>query len=300
MHLIVGGTGILGSIVAQRLLENGDAVRIMTRRPDAALELRRAGAEVVDGDLLDPASVRRACTGASAVVAAAHSLFGRGRNASQYVDGAGHRLLIDAAKAFGANHLVYTSVYDNGPAYRAVPFFRIKYQVEEYLKASGLPYTIVRPTAFMEIHAHQLIGAPVLTKGKVVMFGRGEQPRNFVAAEDVAAVMQMALKDPSLRGRTIDVGGPGNLTSMDVVRLYERARGAPAKVVNLPVGLARAAAAIFKPLHPGISQVLQAAVLADAEDQRFKAAPASVQLPMTSLETWMSQHVSVPQNVSVQ
>jgi uncharacterized protein YbjT (DUF2867 family) len=54
MHLIVGGTGTLGGIVARRLLENGDAVRIMTRRPDAAAALRQAGADAMEGDLLDP------------------------------------------------------------------------------------------------------------------------------------------------------------------------------------------------------------------------------------------------------
>jgi NADH dehydrogenase len=294
MHLIVGGTGTLGRIVARRLLDNGDAVRVMTRNPDAASALREAGAEVVAGDLLDPASVRRACTGANAVVAAAHSLFGRGRHASRHVDDAGHRRLIDTAGECGVEHFVYTSVYDNGPAYRAVPFFRIKYEVEEHLKASGLTWTIVRPTAFMEVHAHLLIGAPILAKGKVVMFGRGEQPRNFVAAEDVAAVIQLALRDGSLRGRTIDVGGPEDLTGMEVVRLYERTRGAPARVVHLPVGLARTVAAILRPLHPGVSQVVQSAVLADTEDHRFKSATNSVPLSLTSLESWMSQNVPAP------
>jgi NADH dehydrogenase len=294
MHLIVGGTGTLGRIVTRRLLHDGDAVRVMTRNPDAASALREAGAEVVAGDLLDPASVRRACSGANAVVASAHSLFGRGRSASRHVDDAGHRRLIDTARDCGVDHFVYTAVYDNRPAYRAVPFFRIKYEVEEHLKASGLTWTIVRPTAFMEVHAHLLIGAPILAKGKVVMFGRGEQPRNFVAAEDVAAVIQLALRDGSLRGRTIDVGGPEDLTGMDVVRLYERTRGTPVRVVHLPVGLARTVAAILRPLHPGVSQVVQSAVLADTEDQRYKAAADSVPSNMTSLESWMSQHVPAP------
>jgi uncharacterized protein YbjT (DUF2867 family) len=146
----------------------------------------------------------------------------------------------------------------------------------------------------MEVHAHLLIGAPILAKGKVVMFGRGEQPRNFVAAEDVAAVIQLALRDGSLRGRTIDVGGPEDLTGMEVVRLYERTRGAPAWVVHLPVGLARTVAAILRPLHPGVSQVVQSAVLADTEDHRFKSATNSVPLSLTSLESWMSQNVPAP------
>jgi len=66
--------------------------------------------------LLDRESALRACTGADIVVAAAHSILGRGRNASIYVDGAGHRQLIDIAKQSAVRHLVFISVYDYGPA----------------------------------------------------------------------------------------------------------------------------------------------------------------------------------------
>lgn len=239
MVLIVGGSGALGSIVTRRLLAAGESVRVMSRTPAKAAALQAAGAHVVQGDLLDRESVVRACAGAQALVAAAHSILGRGTNASVHVDGAAHRQLIDIAKASGVRHVVYTSVYNYGPAYDAVPFFRIKREVEQYLRASGLGHTIVRPTAFMDFHAHVLIGEPILAKGKVVLFGRGEQPRNFVAADDVAQFVMLALRDTSLAGETIDVGGPENLTNMDVVRVYERVSGRQAKVTRLPLGLLR-------------------------------------------------------------
>jgi uncharacterized protein YbjT (DUF2867 family) len=208
MILIVGGGGVLGSLVVGRLLAAGERVRVMSRTPAIAESLRVAGAEVVQGDLLDRDSLVRACAGADAVVAAAHSMLGRGRHASVHVDGHGHRQLFDVAKAAGVRHIVYTSVYDYGEAYRPVTFFRIKMEVERYLQTSGIDYTILRPTAFMEYHAHVLIGEPVLAGRTVVLFGRGEQPRNFVAADDVAQVVNIALRDRSLAGATIDVAGP--------------------------------------------------------------------------------------------
>lgn len=293
MILIVGGTGSLGSAVVDRLLAEGERVRVMTRTPAKAAELSRSGAEVVRGDLLDRDSLVRACEGVDQVVAAAHSLFGRGREASAHVDRRGHTDLIDVAKAAGVRHFIYTSVHDYGPAYRAVPLFRIKYQVEKHLEASGLSYTILRPTAFMEAHAHALIGVPILEKGKVVLFGSGERPRNFVAADDVAAFAVLALRNASLAGATLDVGGPENWTSMEVVRLYERLSRRTAKVTRVPVAVLRLAYPLLRPLHAGFSQVLQSAVVGETADQRFDAQRLRDRFPvqLTRLEAWASQQV---------
>ena len=82
MYLIVGGTGSLGSALARRLLDRGKPVRVMTRRPEDAAELKELGAEVLQGDLLDKASLARANKGATKVVASAHSILGRGKESS--------------------------------------------------------------------------------------------------------------------------------------------------------------------------------------------------------------------------
>ena len=171
MILIVGATGVLGSATTRRLLIAGHPVRAMTRTPAKAAELGQLGAEIVQGDLREPDSLRRACEGVDQVLAAAHSLLGRGREASKYVDDAGHKQLIDIAKAAGVQHFVYPSVNGASPD-QPVPFARIKYDVEQYLQRSGLSYTILRPTAFMEWHAHIFIGQPILEQGQVTLFGR--------------------------------------------------------------------------------------------------------------------------------
>ena len=126
MILIVGATGVLGSALSKRLLENGEQVRAMTRTPEKAAELQAMGAEIVRGDLRDPASLRRACAGAQKVVASAHSVLGRGTAASKYVDGQGYKDLIDAAQSAGVAHFVYVSAYGVGPDH-PTPFMRFKY-----------------------------------------------------------------------------------------------------------------------------------------------------------------------------
>ena len=293
MILIVGGSGTLGHILAVKLLGAGHPVRIMSRTPTKVAVLRAEGAEVVEGDLLDRDSLQRACEGVDAVAAAAHSIMGRGASASVHVDGAGHCRLIDAAKAAGADRFVYVSVYEADPAYRRVPFFRIKHDVEQYLKASGLTYTILRPTAFMDLHAHVLIGEPILKRGKVVLFGRGERPRNFVAASDVAHIAFLSLTDPSLAHEVIDIGGPENLSSNDVVRLYDRRAARAAKVVHAPLFVPRIMSVLLRPFHPGLSQIMQSAVLAETVNQAFDARPLASRFGMQlmTLNEWVTRRL---------
>jgi uncharacterized protein YbjT (DUF2867 family) len=292
MILLVGGTGTLGQAVAARLLGEGERVRVMTRAPASSEALGSAGAELVAGDLLDRASLARACRGVRSVVAAAHSMLGWGRSASANVDGRGHRDLIDAAAEAGVRHFVYTSVYDLGPAHRRIPFFRIKYETEAYLAGSGVPYTILRATAFMEVHAHMLIGVPVIEKGVVAVFGSGVVPRNFVAAEDVGRFAVLALREPALINATLDVGGPENLSNLDVVRLYERLAGRKARVLHVPLALLRAHPLVGL-FHPGAAQLIRAGIVADTVDQSFDAAPLQQRfgLELTRLEDWARRRV---------
>lgn len=293
MILIVGGTGTMGSLLTRLLLAEDQPVRVMTRNLNKAAELEKLGAEVVEGDLLDKASLARACTDAKAVVATAHSILGRGREASKYVDLQGHKDLIDVAQAEGIQHFVYVSVYDHGPAYRQVPFWHIKSTVEGYLRDSGLPYTILRPTAFMEFHAETLIGLPVIEKGKVTLFGRGENPRNFVAAGDVAQIARFALKDHKALGQTIDIGGPENLTNMQVVRLYEKLAGRPAKVGHVPIGVLQVMYRVLRPFHPGLSQIMQSSINSDTSDSTCDPGPLLARYPLklNRLEEWAKRRV---------
>ena len=292
MILIVGGSGVLGNLISLRLLAAGHSVRVMTRTPAKVASLRGAGAEIVTGDLVDRESIVRACTGAEHVIAAAHSLLGRGRYASEHVDREGHQTLIEIAKANGVRHFVYTSAYFRDLAFLAIPFVRIKRDVEQYLRTSGLSYTILRPTAFMDFHAHVLLGKPVIAGKKVVIFGRGEQPRNFVAASDVAQFAVRALDDRSLAGETLDIGGPENFTDLEVVRTYERAAGKKAKVLHLSPALPRVLSRLARPWHSGLGQMLQYASLSDVAEQRFDAGPLQERfpLPLTSLNDWVARN----------
>lgn len=292
MILIVGGTGALGRATTEKLLAQNKSVRILTRTRAKAQDLQKTGAEVVRGDLRDQKSLTRACQGIDMVLASAHSIMGRGSEASKYIDAQGHKWLIDAAKMAGVQHFVYVSALGAAP-HHPVPFFRIKYEIEQYVRNSGLSFTILRPTAFMESHAYGFIGKPILETGKVTLFGKGENPRNFVAAADVAHFAVLALLEPQTAGTVLEIGGPENITNMQVVHLYEEIAGRQAKVSHVPLGILRVMAPLLRPFHAGLSQIMKASIMFDTTDQTFDMSTMLQQYPLTltRLEDWAQNHV---------
>jgi uncharacterized protein YbjT (DUF2867 family) len=142
--LVIGATGNQGGAIARHLLQRGNfKVRAFVRDSNkpAAQALKQAGAELVAGDLNDRTSLDRALQGAYGVFSIQNFQDGLDTEVHQ------GKTVADAAKAAGAQHFVYSSV---GSAERntGIPHFDSKFQVEEYIRAIALPYTILRPVFF--------------------------------------------------------------------------------------------------------------------------------------------------------
>lgn len=287
MILIVGATGKLGGSVARLLLNAGEHVRAMTRTPEKAETLKKLGAEVVAGDLREPGTLAKACSGVTKLLAASHSFVGRGNDSPQVVDDRGNRNLIDAAKAAGVEHFVFTSVLGAHPDH-PVDFFRIKYKSEVYLQNSGLSYTILRPAAFMDTWA-EMVGKPIVEQGKATIFGHGKNPVNFVAVDDVARFAQMALENTRARDQVIEIGGPENLTIEQVIEVFERVAGRQAKRSYVPLPMMRVMKVLMRPLNPGLSRQITAGINMDTTDQTFDITEALKRYPMplTRLEDFV-------------
>jgi uncharacterized protein YbjT (DUF2867 family) len=276
---VVGATGTLGTLVTQRLLETDHRVRVMTRTRTKADDFKRRGAMIVKGDLRDPESLEFALRGVSTVISASHSILGRGENASELVDDEGQRSLIDNAKAAGVAHFIFISVF--GAALdHPIDFWQTKARTERYLRESGLAFTIIRPTAFMEMHAHELIGKAVLAGKRVVLLGAGRNPRNFVAARDVAQLVVTAVDDSAFLGEVISIGGPENLSGRQVVATFERVSGKKAKVTSVPLPVVRSASAAIQKIHPGVSRIMRSAAVFETTDQMYDPAELLLRIPL--------------------
>jgi uncharacterized protein YbjT (DUF2867 family) len=262
--LVVGASGSCGTEIVRLLRNDGWPVRAMTRTPELTGDLVAMGAEVVKGDLIDRASLEAACQGVVYVVASAHAALSKGKNSPQTVDRQGHRDLVDIARNVGVKHFVYVGAI-GGQRYEAVDFFRIKRETEEYVMASGLDYTIVRGAAFMET-THEFIGSRIAQSGKAVVFGAGKRLNSYVSVKDMARFVVLALTDPRLKNRGIDVSAPEPLTSMQVIDIYENVTGRIARRTHVPVPLLRVASGVATLVHPVARRMLQMVTIAATSD----------------------------------
>lgn len=287
MILLAGGTGILGGAVATRLLDQGRPVRALVRNAGRAAQLQQRGAQLAVGDLRDPASLRTACRGATHVITTANAFIGRGRESVATVDRQGNRNLIDAARAEGVRQFVFTSALLRDE-YRAIDYFAAKFETEEYLRTSGVPYTILQPTAFMDVWA-QVIGEPLLKTRTTNVFGPGTHPINFVAADNVADVAVQTIDNPDALNRIVEIGGPDNLTLNEVVAVFERVGGRPGRVRHLPVTLLRALGALLGPFNPVLARQMKAGALMGSWPQPFDPAEMLARYPvrLITLAEWV-------------
>jgi NADH dehydrogenase len=268
MIAVIGGTGRLGRLVTARLVEEGEQVTVVAR---SAPQVRVPGAHFVAADLRDPSTLPAALDGADVVVAAAHGMDpGKGESPAE-VDRDGNIGLIDVAKVRGAD-VVLVSVVD-ASADHPLELFRMKWAAEQHLRASGVPWTIVRASAFAEMWVEMLRGSAHDGKGPQV-FGDGDNPINFVSVQDVAVAVARAATDATLRGQVIAVGGD-DLTLNELAHLV-RPETPPRHV---PRAVLQVMGQVARPVRPSLARLARTALVMDRADLRFDAAASRTAYP---------------------
>ena len=227
--LVTGATGQQGGAVARHLLKQPSfAVRALTRDPakPAGRALAESGAEVIRGDLDDPASVSRAMEGVYGVFSVQN--FMEAGFDGEINQG---KLIADAAKAAGVQHFVYSSVV-SADRHTGLPHFESKWQIEQHIDQSGLSHTILRPAFFMQ-NWYSYMREPILS-GTLPLPLNPQTPLQQISVDDIGAFAALAFQSPSKwHGRTIELAGE-ELTMLRVAELLTRAAGRPVKYVQVP------------------------------------------------------------------
>ncbi len=282
--LVAGGTGRLGTLVVSGLAARGVDVRVMTRDPKRAAHLAGERIEVVTGDVRDPVCATSAVAGVDAVVSAVHGFAGPGGVSPATVDRDGNTYLIKAAQAAGAD-VVLMSVVGAAPD---SPFelFRMKHAAETVLAASAVPSTVVRCAAFLELWI-DLLASTAGRSNRPLVFGRGQNPINFVSVRDVAALVERVTTDRATRGQTLEIGGPDNLTLDQLARMVVAHHGGSNSPRHIPRAALRTMAATVGRLRPELGRQLRAALAMDQYDMTFPTGVNGVRtrfadLPCTS------------------
>ncbi|HEV2372680.1 MAG TPA: NAD(P)H-binding protein [Streptosporangiaceae bacterium] len=211
MIFVIGGNSKVGRELVRLLTVSGHEVTMLCRTGQTAQAARNAGATPVVGNLDDPASLQDGLRGAKRMFLL---------SSPDAQDVGWHRNAIDAAAAAGVNQVVRSSLIGADSA-SSHTFLQHHGAADDYLRGSGVTYTIVRPNNFMQNVPDQMLPS-ISPDGS--LYGSVKQARiSFVDARDVAAVAAQILLDGSYQDTTLDVTGPQALSYPDIAaRLGER------------------------------------------------------------------------------
>ena len=284
--LIVGATGLLGSDICKQLAAEGRNVRALVRPtsdPAKVDGLKSLGVEIVHGDVRDRASLDEACKGVDAVISTVSAMpfsYQPGVNDIQTTDLEGITNLIEAAKANQVSHFIYTSFSKNID--QDFPLRNAKREVEKQLMESGLSYTILRPSCFMEVWLGPAVGFDA-ANGKVVIYGTGKNPVGWIAIHDVAQFAVASLDHPEAKNAILELGGPESISALEAAGCFEQANGRPIEMQFMPMEAIEAQqAAATDPMQKSFSALMRAVAVGDPIDmsttlQTFSIHPTSVE-----------------------
>jgi len=211
--LITGAAGHVGQLVAALLATPGQPLRLLGRQPATIVPPPGAQATVVAGDYADPTSLAAAFAGVgTAFIVSGYAEPGERAKL--------HRNAFEAAARAGVGHVVYLSAQGAAPDSK-FPMARDHYQSEQYLAATGVPYTALRDSLYLDLLPE------LFTKEGVVRGPAGDGAAAFVARPDVARVVATLLAHPPRRSQVLEVTGPEALTLADAARRLSARVGRP-------------------------------------------------------------------------
>jgi len=285
--LIVGATGTLGGNVTRRLVAKGHTVRAMVRDP---ARLTIPGVEVVQGDLRDPASLRAAVQGVSQILTTANSFMGRGATSPTKVDVPGYTALVAAAREAGVQRIVHTSAYGIGPD-NPVDYFRVKARVDEVIRSSGVPWVLLKPSAFMDIWA-DVVGGSITKNSTATVFGDGKALSNYIAVDDVAEYLVRILERPEIRNEVIDVGGPSTIPAVEFAALMGRHLGRVVKIKHVPLVVLKLLPPLIRPFNEFAARLMSMgywSATTDARLDQWRAAADRFGMQPMTVEEWLAR-----------
>jgi uncharacterized protein YbjT (DUF2867 family) len=285
--LVTGGTGFIGPKVVQALRAHGHEVRALVRRPERATELTALGADLVTGDVTDPASLRAAVDGCTHVVHLVSILTGSPAD-FQRVMTQGTKNLLTAASVAGIERFVLMSALGTTEATKdTVPYFGAKWAMEQETARSGLEYTIFRPGfvfgrdgGALPLFIKQVKYSPVVT-----VIGSGQQRIQPIWVEDVAEYFARGVDHPQAAKRTFEIGGPDVVTWNELYPRIAKALGKRRRLVHVPSALARTGARLTQ-WAPGAPLTTDQVAMIEAGDNVATRSDAvdTFQLPLVPLD----------------
>jgi uncharacterized protein YbjT (DUF2867 family) len=320
--LVVGATGQLGTAVVGRLRAGGTRVRAFVR-PASPRAFSAEGVELAFGDLREPESLVAACHGMATVVATANSVVPIGKQTFGEVEDTGYANLIDACQAEGVKRILFMSVVPT-PYDKSVTTFRLKRQIEEKIRGSGIAHSIFQSDFFMDDWFAlmgstlplrdapgatlrrpfwfakgfmAMAGSAIDKRGIALVPGNGKTRHTFVALDDVAAILTAAASAPESGEIVVEnLGGPESLSWDEVVAVFSRVLGKPLKSLRTPAKVYRVVADILEALSPQAGNLMAMSWVGAMCDTVFDGKPLAARfgVKLTTAEEFLRKKMAAP------
>jgi uncharacterized protein YbjT (DUF2867 family) len=293
MILVTGGNGFVGGHVVHELREKNHEVRCLVRDRRKAERLESWGCEVVEGDMTDPSSLERAAAGADVVVHLVAIRQGKPEEFQRIMVG-GTRDLLKTAKEAGVKRFVLMSALGTSEETKdALPYYGAKWQMEQDVEQSGLPYVIFRPSFIFAPDGGILPTFRKLARIAPVtpIIGSGEQRIQPIWADDVAAHFAKAIDHEPATNRTFELGGPDAVSWNEFWARLKRTLGVRRPSVHMPIGFMKVNALLTErlpgniPLTRDLLKMLQLGDNVVTNDDAVQ----TFQLPLVSLDDQLSR-----------
>jgi NADH dehydrogenase len=250
--LVTGGTGFVGGHVVHELRGRDLPVRCLVRDTRKATKLTGWGCELAEGDVTDEQSLRRAVAGVDTIVHLVAIRQGP-REQFQWIMVDGTRDLLSAARDAGVGRFVHMSALGTSEETRElVPYYWAKWENEQQVRSSGIPFVIFRPSFVFGPDGGILPTFVKLAKLAPVtpIIGSGRQRIQPIWADDLARIFTEATQKEDVTGRLFELGGRDAVTWNEFWERLKRVLGLRRPSVHVPVGLMRINALVTERL-PG-------------------------------------------------
>ena len=237
--LVAGATGYLGRFVARELKSRGHFVRALVRSPEKLDDLRGELDQIVAAEVTRPETLAEVCDGIDVVFSSVGVTRQRDGLTFRDVDYQGNLNLLRVAQRAGVKKLIYVSVL-HGAELTHLDIVRAHEDFVAELEASGLDYTVVRPTGFFSDMEEWL---EMARRGRVYLLGRGEHRVNPIHGADLAVRCADMVHE---RRRELEVGGPETLSWREVAELALRTAGKPVRITPVPLWLVALVIALLR------------------------------------------------------
>lgn len=249
--LVAGATGYLGGHVCQALKQADHRVKALVRDPERLGAAGRFADEIFVGQATDDATLDGLCDGVDVVFSSIGLHGSISRKSSVWdVDYAANMNILRRAQAARVEQFIFISVI-NAPAMReTIQVAEARERVGDALRASGLTWTLLRPTGFF----NDLEGffEMIRRRGRAWFVGDGSPRSNPIHGADLARIVVQAIDDPRWYDGAFDVGGPDTYSMREIAESIFESLDRPAKITTVPPSLVRVLARMIQPFHgPG-------------------------------------------------